>query len=489
VLRAATAVRADRESMDTPASHIGAVKRVSSRTSGERRDEAWFADLRRREFGRLDRSGEAYLDYTGSALYAESHVRRHLDYLSGTVLGNPHSHSTASLRSTTIIDEARRTTLAFFSADPEEYEVVFTANATGAIRLVADGFRFQRGSRLVLSADNHNSVNGIRELAIAKGADVFYTSLDVDLRVEGAERLLTRVDVPSLFAFPAQSNFSGVQHPLALVDLARRAGYAVLLDAAAFVPTNSLRLDVVHPDFVAISFYKMFGYPTGVGALIARRDALGALERPWFAGGTVEFASVRHRTHMLKAGPEGFEDGTPNFTALAAVPTGLGLLGEIGMDNVKRHVSRLAATLMAELYGLSHSTGRAVVRIYGATDSRARGATVTFNVQDRYGQVVPYQRVEARALEHGVSVRGGCFCNPGAAERAFGFPGSESAACLQRARLEGFSIERFAECLGAGVAVGAVRASLGVPSNQADVARLVAVVAEYRNQTRESGIA
>ena len=480
----ATAPRVSREGMATPTAVGGAASRLSSGASAPRRDEAWFAELRDREFGRLDRAGEAYLDYTGSALYAESHVRTHLDYLTSTVLGNPHSHSTASLRSTAIIEQARRATLAFFSADPSEYDVVFTANATGAIRLVADGFAFRRGSRLVLSADNHNSVNGIRELASAKGADVFYTRLDEKLRIEGADCLLTRVDAPSLFAFPAQSNFSGVQHPLALVDVARRAGYAVLLDAAAFVPTNRLRLDVVRADFVAVSFYKMFGYPTGVGALIARRDALAALERPWFAGGTVEFASVQHRMHMLKAGAEGFEDGTPNFTALAAVPAGLVLLGEIGMDNVKRHVSRLAGILLAELYALSHSTGRPVVRIYGTTQPRARGSTVTFNVQDRYGRVVPYQRVQARALEHGVSVRGGCFCNPGTAERAFGFPASESAACLQRARLEGFSVERFAECLGDGVAVGAIRASLGVPSNEADVARLVAVVAQYRNRTR-----
>jgi hypothetical protein len=141
---------------------------------GVLRDDAWFAALRAREFGRLDRSGEAYLDYTGSALYAESQVRGHLELLAGSVLGNPHSQSVASLRSSEIIEDARRLTLAFFSADPGEYEVVFTANASGAIRLVAEAFRFQAGSRLVLAADNHNSVNGIRELARARGADVVY---------------------------------------------------------------------------------------------------------------------------------------------------------------------------------------------------------------------------------------------------------------------------------------------------------------------------
>ncbi len=447
----------------------------ASGTRRERRDAAWFASLRAREFSRLDRSGEVYLDYTGSALYAESHVRTHLELLTDSVLGNPHSQSVASLRSTEIIEDARRRTLGFFAADPAEYDVVFTANASGALRLVGEGFAFAPGSRLVLSADNHNSVNGIRELARRRGADVTYAPLDDELRIAD-EELFTGTTAPSLFAFPAQSNFSGVQHPLGLVGDAQRAGYAVLVDAAAFVPTNPLRLDVVRPEFIALSFYKMFGYPTGVGALIARRDALAALDRPWFAGGTVEFASVQHRTHMLKAGAEAFEDGTPNFTALAAVPAGLDWLGNIGMEHVKRHVSRHTALLLTELADLHHANGGSMTRVYGATDGRARGGTVAFNVLDRSGRAVPYQEVERTALEHGVSIRGGCFCNPGAAEHAFAFPGAETLACMERARRDGFSVEGFAQCLGGEVAVGAVRASLGIATSEADIARLIRVV-------------
>jgi selenocysteine lyase/cysteine desulfurase len=210
--------------------------------------------------------------------------------------------------------------------------------------------------------------------------------------------------------------------------------------------------------------------------LIARRDALAALVRPWFAGGTVEFVSTQHRTHMLKAGAEAFEDGTPNFASLAAVPAGLELLGELGMDNVKRHVDHLTAYLLAELTSLRHARGCAMTRVYGPTDNRARGGTVAFNVVSRSGSVVPYQQVERAALECGVSIRGGCFCNPGAAERAFGFPAAETAACMERARRDGFSVEKFAECLGGAVAVGAVRASVGIATNEADIARLIGVV-------------
>jgi molybdenum cofactor sulfurtransferase len=67
-------------------------------------------------------------------------------------------------------------------------------------------------------------------------------------------------DHHNLFAYPAQSNFSGVQHPLEWIDQAHSHGWDVLLDAAAYVPTNRLDLGRWHPDFVAASFYKMFGW-------------------------------------------------------------------------------------------------------------------------------------------------------------------------------------------------------------------------------------
>jgi len=117
-----------------------------------------------------------------------------------------------------------------------------------------------------LTVDNHNSVNGIREFARAKGAAVDYAPLTLpDLRIDmAAGPYAARAGRPAranLFAFPAQSNFSGVKHPLSLIDEAHEHGWHVLVDAAAFVPTNRLDLRLIAPDFVAISFYKMFGYP------------------------------------------------------------------------------------------------------------------------------------------------------------------------------------------------------------------------------------
>ncbi len=136
-----------------------------------------------------------------------------------------------------------------------------------------------------------------------------------------------------------------MQHPLQFAHAAREAGYDVVLDAAAFVPTSRLDLSGVDADFVCVSFYKMFGYPTGVGALVARRDALARLRRPWFAGGTVEYVSVQNRIHQLRVGAEGFEDGTPNFLGIAAVPAGLSFLRQVGIDRIHERVADLTGRL------------------------------------------------------------------------------------------------------------------------------------------------
>ncbi|HEX9733878.1 MAG TPA: aminotransferase class V-fold PLP-dependent enzyme, partial [Thermoanaerobaculia bacterium] len=248
--------------------------------------------LREREFSRLDAQGHVYLDYTGGGLYGATQIRRHMELLLTRIFGNPHSANPASAATTELVERCRRHVLDYFRASPEEYVLIFTANASQALKLVGESYPFAAGDQFLLTFDNHNSVNGIREFDRAHGAETTYVPLEPpDLRIDeaalAAELERVRAGRHHLFAYPAQSNFSGVQHPLAWVEAAQRRGWRVLLDAAAFVPTNRLDLSVHRPDFVALSFYKMFGYPTGVGALIGRRQALEKLHRPWFAGGTI----------------------------------------------------------------------------------------------------------------------------------------------------------------------------------------------------------
>jgi selenocysteine lyase/cysteine desulfurase len=444
--------------------------------------------VRAADYARLDARGIVYLDYTGGALHAESQIRRHAQLLNESVFGNPHSASRSSAATTALVEQTRRRVLRFFNAPPDEYTAVFTANATAALKLVGEAYPFD-GGRLLLTFDNHNSVNGIREFAAARGAPIDYARLTMpDLRIDAdhLDTLLRRADPTgrNLLAYPAQSNFTGVKHPLEYIERAHERGWDVLLDAAAFAPTNRLDLTAVKPDFVAVSFYKMFGYPTGVGCLLVRHAALTRLNRPWFAGGTVNFATVQGRVHLLSPREAGFEDGTLNYLSIPAVDIGLSHLETIGIDTIKTRVRCLTGWLLEQLLALAHSNGRHMVRIYGPANTTMRGGTVTMNFYDPDGHLVDYRRVEELANLQGISLRTGCFCNPGAGETAEGLTEEDIRAAVETS--SDMTLPRFLQFVQhrGGKSAGAIRVSLGLPSNFEDVRRFVRFASEFRDQTR-----
>jgi molybdenum cofactor sulfurtransferase len=388
-----------------------------------------------------------------------------------TVFGNPHSTNPTSLGTTQLVERTRQHILDFFQASPEEYGVIFTANASHALKLVGESYPFEPGDQFLLTFDNHNSVNGIREFDRARGAKTTYVPVTPpEMRVP--ENLLepswdlARPGGNNLFAYPAQSNFSGVQHPLEWIERAQARGWDVLLDAAAFVPTNRLDLGRWHPDYVALSFYKMFGYPTGVGALIARWPALQKLHRPWFAGGTIEVASVQADRHSMAAGAAAFEDGTLDYANIPAIDIGLDFLESVGLDRIHLRVECLTGWLISRLLALRHGNGRPLVQIYGPQSAERRGGTITLNFYDPRGRVIDHQAIEQQANEEMISLRTGCFCNPGAGEMALGLSKQELVTCFSSSERD-MTYDDFRLCID-GKSTGAVRISLGMVSNFSD---------------------
>ena len=441
-------------------------------------------DLRGSEYARLDAQHHTYLDYTGGGLYADSQLRAHLALLRENILGNPHSINPSSSVSTDLVEQTRHHILEYFYAPPDEYCVVFTQNASGALKLVGESYPFGPGDHYLLTFDNHNSVNGIREFARARGAETTYVPLVLpEMRVDEArldEYLdLARPEGHNLFAYPAQSNFSGVQHSLDWIARARAKGWDVLLDAAAFVPTNRLDLSRWQPDFVPLSFYKMFGYPTGVGCLIARRAALAKLRRPWFAGGTVNVASVQGDKFYLTEGESAFEDGTLNYAIIPAVEIGLKHIEMVGLELIHERVRCLAGWLLDQLLTLHYSDGQPLVRVYGPTSMEGRGGTLTVNFYDAEGLLIDHARIEQEANLANISLRTGCFCNPGGGEVALGLSKTELIACFtQPEHHHHLTKDDFRHCID-GKSTGAVRLSLGLASNFADVQRFVEFARQF----------
>lgn len=194
--------------------------------------------------------------------------------------------------------------LQHFNTTPEEYSVIFTSGCTAALKLVAESFPWrpatedESGSLFSYLTDSHTSVVGIRGLTSGRGvATLAVSPQDIENRAKhAAQSEDITCQRPHLFSFPAQSNFSGKKYPLSYVQgiqarrlypaCDHRGRWFVLLDAASYVSCSPLNLKQSPADFIPISFYKMFGFPTGLGALLVRTDAAAILKKSYFGGGT-----------------------------------------------------------------------------------------------------------------------------------------------------------------------------------------------------------
>lgn len=250
----------------------------------------------------------------------------------------------------------------------------------------------------------------------------------------------------------------------------------MLLDAAAFLPTARLDLSRWHPDLVVASWYKVMGYPTGIGSLVVRRELLERLVRPWFAGGTIGVASVAQVRHTLAPDEVGFEDGTIDYLGIPAIGIGLRFIERVGIEAIGERVRRLTDELLRRLGELRHRDGAPLVRFYGPRTTESRGGTIPFNLLAPDGRVVDFREVEAAAAERRISLRTGCFCNPGASETARGITADDMARIFALGRMP--TLEAIREII-PDKALGAVRVSPGPVTNARDLDRVVELVAGF----------
>lgn len=505
-------------------------------------------------FARVLRADTAYLDHVGAALYAAAQVRAGAALLLDGVLANPHSNASAvdglaanpAIRTANAVRAARAETLAFLGTDPATHTAVFTAGATAALKLVGECFAWSRDSVLCYLHDNHNSALGVREYARAAGVpDAAVRTFDdaAAFLAHARDTLARAPGAQHLVVLPLQSNFDGAKHSTAVVAALRRmqaahadarvaagsTGFRVLLDAAAWVPHSALDLRAVAADYTCLSFYKVFGLPTGLGALVLRNDtALRALaHKTYFGGGTVSVSLQDTCHHVLRDTlAERFEDGTLPFLAIAALHAGFDALRRLAtpagapaeapagapagaptatpsealhaaIDAIDRHTALLTRHLARRLLALRHANGQPVCVLAGdahktlllrdATEindeddekeleeyRQVQGPVVAFNVRRSDGVWVGPSTVGTLAALCGIQLRTGCTCNPRACQR---FLGLSDAAVLKNAAAGRVCWADDLDVVD-GVPTGAVRVSLGYGTRYEDVERLCAFLDE-----------
>lgn len=440
-----------------------------------------------------------YLDHGGATIYARSTIQRTTDRLLTNLYGNPHSANHPAQLSGDTVDAVRLQTLRFLGADPAHFDLVFTANATAAIKLVADAFRdlaerTRAGSFWYgYHREAHTSLVGVRELVGPARRDhhhrhhqrqqqhqyqpreqhrCFEGDAEVEAWLRGspdgtadADPSAGRISTLGLFAYPGQSNLTGRRLPLSWPGRLRAAGRGrarrdlrdtyTLLDAAALAMTGPMAAVFADPDaapdFVCLSFYKIFGFPD-LGGLVVRRESGHILAlRKYFGGGTVSMVSTVggawHMSKALESGGggggaaeeeqhgggaalhEGLEDGTLPFHSILALGEAIDVHAALygSMENVSAHTTALARRMYRGMRGLRYANGHPVCKIYeeegeeeddrdgegkmergtGYGDPERQGATVAFNVYRSDGGYESYATVERLANERGVYVRSG----------------------------------------------------------------------------------
>uniref|UniRef100_A0A671LTN2 Molybdenum cofactor sulfurase n=1 Tax=Sinocyclocheilus anshuiensis TaxID=1608454 RepID=A0A671LTN2_9TELE len=443
-------------------------------------------DLIDREFKRI--KGVTYLDHAGTTLFPESQIKGFYDDISRNVYGNPHSHNPSSRLTHDTVESVRYRILEHFNTCPEEYSVIFTSGCTAALKLVADTFPWKAasnegpGSQFCYLTDNHTSAVGIRGVTALQGVgtvSVLPHEVERRARKPPTQTNGEESSAPHLFCYPAQSNFSGRKYPLSYVKgiqsqqlypaCEHRGRWFVLLDAACFVSCSPLDLSQYPADFVPISFYKMFGFPTGLGALLVRNEAAEVLRKTYFGGGTAAAYLVAENYFVPKPNVVSrFEDGTISFLDIISLHHGFETLQKLtgSMLNIQLHTFGLARYTYIVLSCLRHSNGKPVAQIHCDNDFQniaEQGAILNFNLLDCHGRTVGYSQVDKMASLFNIHIRTGCFCNTGACQHYLAISNQNVKSNLHAGHICGDNID-----LIEGRPTGSIRVSFGYMSSFED---------------------
>lgn len=259
-----------------------------------------------------------------------------------------------------------------------------------------------------------------------------------------------------------------------------------LLDAASLASTTPLDLSdaAAAPDYVAVSFYKIFGFPN-IGGLIVRKDSAWPLyNRRYFGGGTVDMVVNKGPGwHAVKASqiPERLEDGTVPFLSISALGLAIAVHHDLygpNLEAISEHTTRLARELDNRLTALKYDNGFPVVRIYRSGDAGCwnparQGPVIALNVLRADGTCIGYRDVEDAADGRDIHVRSGSLCNPGGTSSNLEWSPDDMRRAYETS---GHRCSEPIQILD-GRPTGMVRVSLGAMNTGVDVDTFVAFVA------------
>lgn len=294
--------------------------------------------------------------------------------------------------------ECRKSLAKFFNAPGPEC-VVFTLNCTHAINTVIKGI-LKPGDHVVTSCFEHNSVN--RPLKALENQGVTVTEArvyhgDNDATVNSFREAFT--SKTSLVVCTHASNVWGVRLPVARIcALAHEYNIPVLVDAAQSAGHIPIDVAEMKIDFLCLAGHKGLYGPMGVGVLIT---PYGDKVSTMVQGGTGTNSESYLQSDIM---PEKLESGTPNVIGIAGLHAGIEFLNSTGMRRIATHEYDLMKYLYRRLNALEK------VELYMDEPTPEYFVPLlSFNVNGMHSE-----SVAATLNEHGIYVRAGLHCAPGA---------------------------------------------------------------------------
>ncbi len=250
-------------------------------------------------------------------------------------------------RATALVQRARQRVARFING--HESEVIFTRNATEAIRLAADTYQFPSNADVIVAEGERYSTllawlgrRHPKAVVLRNRADGSYDEEHLATLVSAKTRLI----VCSLV-----NHVTGALNPVArIVEIARAHKALVLVDATNAVGRIPIDVDALGCDFLVFSSTHAYSVP-GVGVLWVRR---GTLDEMVFrlGGGAVHRVDAGGRWLVPADLPERAESGTSNGPAIMALEAALDTLDRIGMAAIADHERELGRRMLELLNDL-----------------------------------------------------------------------------------------------------------------------------------------
>ena len=273
--------------------------------------------------------------------------------------------------------KAKEAIARLINADPED--IFFTRNTTEGNNLLAHGYPLQPGDEVLVHNEDFPAVympwtirqrDGVK-LTVVKGENGIVSADEMIAHFSGR----TRIAAVSM----AQSSSGYVTDLVKLGKACRERGILLSVDAVQAAGRLPIDVETMNIDVLASSSFKGLMGIMGAGFCWCRREVMDRMDPPVVSG------NINWDTYDLQPGfeslaipefPSGaarMETGTTNNLGIAMMAESIGMLNEIGIENIAAQIRDVEAYYRSRL-----KKADLPVRMLGSEDPDTWSGSVSF---------------------------------------------------------------------------------------------------------------